>query len=263
MIAPGGERGGVRAAAGWLVFPALATGLATTYSNTLNFSGEDPIAWDAAGWAVQLGPLIGFGFLAGATVDLPDPEGLRGVRGVLRRRAVWLAVGPWLGFLVWAGILFGMEWADRFLESRGRGRFFSGLSLPEWAQAALMYGLIFPTLCYGWVAFTAPVLLRARRLGRVRRALARGLAAAVAFVGSLVGGFWAATEVWRPYFFDPRIPKVVLLAASGLTLACLAGCGAQTVGELRRRELFSAMLMAWVLGLALAWRWWSRPRGRG
>ncbi len=31
-----------------------------------------------------------------------------------------------------------------------------------------------------------------------------------------------------------------------------------TYGEVRRRELFHAMLVAWVLGLALMWRWWAR-----
>jgi hypothetical protein len=30
-----------------------------------------------------------------------------------------------------------------------------------------------------------------------------------------------------------------------------------TYGEVRRRELFHAMLVAWVLGLALMWRWWE------
>ena len=41
----------------------------------------------------------------------------------------------------------------------------------------------------------------------------------------------------------------------------MTGCASTiTYGEVRRRELFHAMLVAWVLGLALMWRWWSRPR---
>ena len=28
---------------------------------------------------------------------------------------------------------------------------------------------------------------------------------ALAFVGSLFGSFWAATSMWRSYFFDPRL----------------------------------------------------------
>lgn len=50
-----------------------------------------------------------------------------------------------------------------------------------------------------------------------------------------------------------------------LVAACAAvllggGCGTQTIGDVRRRDLFHALLMAWVLGLALIWRWWARPR---
>ncbi|HWE36596.1 MAG TPA: hypothetical protein VG406_08520 [Isosphaeraceae bacterium] len=50
----------------------------------------------------------------------------------------------------------------------------------------------------------------------------------------------------------------LLIAACAAAL--LSGCGPTTVGDLRRRDLFDAMLMAWVLGLALLWRWWARPR---
>ena len=86
------------------------------------------------------------------------------------------------------------------------------------------------------------------------------LAVAVGFVGSLFGSFWTITEVWRGYFFDPRIAPGLLAIAS---LALVTGCGAtETLGEVRRRELFQAMLMAWLLGLALAWRWWSRSRSK-
>jgi hypothetical protein len=46
-----------------------------------------------------------------------------------------------------------------------------------------------------------------------------------------------------------------------LCLAVLSGCAAPiTYGEMRRRELFHAMLVAWMLGLAFLWRWWSRRR---
>ena len=80
---------------------------------------------------------------------------------------------------------------------------------------------------------------------------------AIGFVGSLIGSFWAITEAWRGYFFDPRIVPA-LLAASSLPL--MAGCGTTTLGEVRRRDLFGAMLPAWLIGLALAWQWWSRSR---
>jgi len=80
------------------------------------------------------------------------------------------------------------------------------------------------------------------------------------FVGSLIGTFWAVTEAWRDFFFDPRVMPITLAA---LSLALMSGCSnTLTAGEVHRRELFNAMLMSWVLGLALAWRWWSRPRSR-
>ncbi len=82
---------------------------------------------------------------------------------------------------------------------------------------------------------------------------------ALTFLGTLFGTFWAVTAGWRSFFFDPRVAPVVLAA---LTLLLLGGCGTPTVGEVRRRELFHALLMAWVLGLALLWRWWSRPCGK-
>jgi hypothetical protein len=46
-----------------------------------------------------------------------------------------------------------------------------------------------------------------------------------------------------------------------LTLPLLAGCtSTRTLGDVRRYQFFNALLMAWVLGLALIWRWWSRRR---
>ena len=48
---------------------------------------------------LMLGPLLGYGFLAGATVDLPDDVGppRRGWRRLAARRSVWVAIGPWWG----------------------------------------------------------------------------------------------------------------------------------------------------------------------
>jgi hypothetical protein len=116
-------------------------------------------------------------------------------------------------------------------------------------------------LGYGWLIVARWALRRARQLGRLRQSWERGLITALAFVGSLFGSFWAITAAWRSYFFDPR---VVPLLAVTLALVGVGGCAApMTYGEMRRGELFKAMLMAWLLGLALIWRWWSRPRGRG
>jgi hypothetical protein len=114
------------------------------------------------------------------------------------------------------------------------------------------------TLAYGWLWPGWAALRRGAKLGKWRRTLRNGLAAALAFVGSLFGSFWAITSAVRSYFFDPTVVPILVLA---LGLAVLSGCAATiTYGEMRRRELFHAMLVAWVLGLALMWRWWSRRR---
>jgi hypothetical protein len=54
------------------------------------------------------------------------------------------------------------------------------------------------------------------------------------------------------------MPMLVLAVSLPMTCGCAAPI---TYGEMRRRELFHAMLVAWVLGMALMWRWWSRRRG--
>ena len=110
-------------------------------------------------------------------------------------------------------------------------------------------------LAAGWPGRDRP-RLAARPSGRT---LVQGLTTTLGFVGSLIGGFWAATVLWRDYFFDKRIVPALLVLALGLTF--LSGLATQeTVGDVRRRDFFEAMLMAWVLGLALFWRWRSRPR---
>jgi hypothetical protein len=123
----------------------------------------------------------------------------------------------------------------------------------------MMIGVV-ASLAYGWLVVALAALYRGRRLGRLRQALRSGLAVALAFVGSLFATFWAAIEFFRTYFFDPRTLPILVAAAS---LALTAGCaGPVTYGEVRRRELCQALLMAWLLGLALCWRWWSRGRSK-
>ena len=121
-------------------------------------------------------------------------------------------------------------------------------------------GIVTVTWSYGWLWPAWAALRRAARIGRLRRAFYRGLSVALAFVGSLFGSFWAATSFWRSYFFDPRVVPLIIVAVG---LAVTSGCGNTiTYGEVRRRELFHAMLVAWVLGLALMWRWWSSTPAR-
>jgi hypothetical protein len=261
---------GIASALAWLVFPLIPAVLGSSYHGTFNLGpahgGPDPHDWGWGTWIVLTGPLWGYGFLAGATLGLPDEPGRRGVRSWLARRAVWVAVGPWIGFVFWGGVYLAarvledlLNWAfpaSREWHSSG-GIPWQGPSSSPLVNMVLLVGLL-GSLAYGWLIVAAVALKRARRLGRCRWAIGRGLAAAVGFVGSLFGTFWTIISVWRGYFFDPRVMPVWLAAAS---LLMSAGCaGTITYGEVRRRELFQALLMAWLLGLALAWRWWSRPR---
>jgi hypothetical protein len=255
---------GVVLALAWFAFPLVPTLLGSAYYQQFNGSlgaagPPDPRDWGWLKWVVMAGPLIGYGFLAGSTIDLPDNPARRGPKGWLSSRSLWVAVGPWVGYLAGLtllGLIMLVEWAH----PPSREWTFPPIPDTWWTRTiglVLFWGLGVGMLAYGWVGLAWAALRRAGRLGRLRRSLAKGLAVAVGFVGTLFGSFWAITEGWRDYFFDPRIaPGLVALAS----LALMSGCATQTYGEIRRRELFQAMLTAWLLGLALAWRWWSRSR---
>jgi hypothetical protein len=250
---------GIWAALAWLMFPLVPAVLEDVHHGICNPMQNDPHQWGWVEWVVMAGPLVGFGFLAGATLGLPDDPGRRGVRGWLSRRTVWVGVGPWVGLLVWAAAGSAVEALKRLFPSveapapvQEVGRAWSGAAF--WAYLIGMIGL----LSYGWLPLAIAAVRRAGR-GRRRGAIGRGLATAVAFVGSLFGGFWAIVESWRSFFFDTRPYVPLVLMAVGL--AAMSGCAATpTYGEVRRRELFHAMLLSWTIGLALIWRWWGRPR---
>jgi hypothetical protein len=255
---------GVGSVLAWFAFPLVPALLGIAYHQEMNWTigrrgGPDPRDWDWGSWLVLTGPLLGYAFLAGATIDLPDDPNRRGVRSWLSRRSLWVSVAPWIGFLAWAGVDQACQLARLNIP---RAREWRWLASPQGWQVNrfgwLMVVALLAPIAYGWLFVAWATLRRARRLDRLRQSLARGLGVAIGFVGSLFGTFWAITEAWRSYFFDPRIVPV-LLAVS--TLALMAGCAStETFGEVRRRELFEAMLTAWLLGLALAWRWWSRSR---
>lgn len=257
----------VWSALGWLVFPLVPALLATTYHQTCNYLGPDPRDWDWVRWVILLGPLCGFGFLAGATAGIPDESNRVGVGTWLSRRAGWVAVGPWTGFLFWAGLYWIVVGVGKLADGVFPGWYEGwGIRWPQfdpagWAAWAICWAvglIVFGSLGYGWLIPARAAIRRAGRAGRGREAVRRGLDTMVGFVGSLFGSFWAVTEAWRGYFFDPTVMPIFLAA---LSLALLSGCtNTLTAGDVHRRELFNAMLMAWVLGLALAWRWWSRPR---
>jgi hypothetical protein len=127
----------------------------------------------------------------------------------------------------------------------------------SWVTTVIVLGIA----AYGWLWPAWAALRRAGHIGLWRRALYRGVVTALAFVGSLFGSFWAITSAWRSFFFDPRVMPMIALA---LSLVAMSGCSSTvTYGEMRRRELFHAMLLAWVFGLALIWWWSSRRRRRG
>ncbi len=250
-----GERNnaGVGSALGWVLVPVLPVVLENTYNAVLLFFDEyppDPHHWEMTMWGLQLGPLIGFGFLAGATLYLPDPEPIRrGPRGWVSRRSIWVTIGPWAGALVCAALGWAYQ-AVGFPFAPARD-----------SLAATVFAVLLAVSAYGWLVPAVAAARRAKRLGRGWENVRRGLAWSAAFVTSLFGTFWAITEGWRAFFFDPRIVQILLATAS---LALMNGC-AQTVtyGDVRRRELFHAMLLSWTFGLAVLWRWWSRRRPTG
>lgn len=253
---------GMVSALAWFAFPLVPTLLGTSFYQLASFGINDPRAWGTfplTWWVTITGPLLAYGFLAGATIDLPDDPARRGPKGWLSRRSLWVAIGPWVGFLPWYALILAVTFAQWAYPPC---REWPAPTLPaSWHEtwvAWLIGWAISGALWYGWIFVVGAALWRARRLGRFRRALAKGLAAAIGFVGSLFGSFWAITEVWRAYFFDPRIAPVLVAA---LSVAAMSGCG-RTVGEVRRQELFQAMLTSWLLGVALVWRWWSRSRSR-
>ena len=265
----------------WLVFPLVPVILEDAYYGICTLEpfsqgrfGPDPRDWGWGLWVAMLGPLVAYGFLAGATIDLPDEIGIprRRLRQILSRRSVWVAIGPWCGPVVlvafFATLLVCASLLDRFTALKNlalaQPASWKGTRVETvlaWVSGVLawVWGAAVTILwCGGWLWPVWAALRRAARLGRVRRALYRGLSIALAFVGSLFGSFWATTSLWRSYFFDPRVMPLIVMAA---VLAISSGCGSTiTYGEVRRRELFHAMLVAWVLGLALMWRWWSRRR---
>jgi hypothetical protein len=225
----------------WLVFPLVPVVL-----EDLNFQicmvnlnsraqfGPDPCEWGWGSWLLMLGPLVGYGFLAGATVDLPDDLGpsRRGWRRLAARRSVWVAVGPWwsslllvAGFCLYGFLLSQFPPLGKLVLPEPKLRegswiaiFFPWLS---WGLGWTCVALCVVAWSCGWLWPAWATLQRASRVGRPRRAVYWGASVALAFVSSLFGSFWAVTAFWRSYFFDPRVVPLVAVAAG---LAVLSGC---------------------------------------
>src|SRR4051812_36944440 len=84
-------------AVAWLAFPLVPTCLGGFHHmlGTLTFfeggrNGPDPYDWKAPTWAMLLGPLLGYGFLAGATWGIGDEPGRSPWWKPWRRRAAWV-----------------------------------------------------------------------------------------------------------------------------------------------------------------------------
>ncbi len=262
-----GLRTEIAGALAWLIFPMAPVLLEEMYYQfAVNLfgssrSGPDPYDWSWGTWMVMLGPLLGYGFLAGSTAEVPDPPpgSMSRLRRIVARRASWVAIGPWAGFLLMLAGFFGFVFLGRLFPTTGGGQaaapappFLTWLSGWVWTVIFLVF------VVFGWLWPAWAALRRARRTGLLGRALVRGVITALTFVGSLLGSFWAITSAWRSYFFDPRMMPILLAA---LGVAALSGCGGPiTLGEFRRREMFHAMLPAWVFGLAVLWWWASRRR---
>jgi hypothetical protein len=265
-----GFRSDVVMAVAWLMFPMVPVMLEEFYYQiTVNLLGSstvgpDPVDWGWGTWILMLGPLLGYGFLAGSTAEVPDQVTgqQRRLRRVVARRAVWVAIGPWAGFLFIVSAFFVFTFLNRVLPQY-EGNDWLGSWRDSWAVAILGWVWIvifFGIFAYGWLWPAWAALRRAGRIGLWRRALYRGIVTTLAFVGSLFGSFWAITAAWRSFFFDPRVMPMIAMAMSALVLS---GCSSTiTYGEMRRRELFHAMLLAWVFGLAMIWWWSSRRRRR-
>ena len=252
-----GFRSTILAALAWMVFPLVPALLGLACHHVLNFGGVDPTEWTWQAWLLLAGPLVGYGFLVGATLGLPDDPDRPRLRRWLARRSVLVAVGPWLGLATGAVVYYVVTLVGNWVTPRTAERIGSMFAFlnPQFVAIACL-----GWLAYAWVVVAFFALRRARRRGRLPRSLQSGLVGAIAFAGSLFGTFWVATSAWRDYFFDKRIVPVLLVTA---TLALATGCaGTVTYGEVRRREFFQALLTAWLLGAALAWRWWGRPRSR-
>ncbi len=208
----------------WLVFPLVPVVLEDVYYqiSVLNPQanarfGPDPHEWDWSSWVLMLGPLLGYGFLAGATVDLPDDLGAQG-RWLAPAGGATLRLGGDWAMVGHSGIgcgLFRLTYFSSFFPSAqspvqvpvqptpSSGGWLEPVS--AWVSVAVLWilaAILTLMWSYSWL-WPAWAALGGRRGSAVfSRAFYRGLSVALAFVGSLFGSFWAATSLWRSYFFD-------------------------------------------------------------
>ena len=125
----------------WLLFPLVPVVLEDIYYSVSNLTpgragspGPDPHDWGWLIWIIILGPLLGYGFLAGATLRLPDdparprrwyrklagPTGsLGGDRTVVGRARVYRACSSVLSYAeqLFPGLAFSWHPSSRVVEA--------------------------------------------------------------------------------------------------------------------------------------------------
>ena len=83
------------------------------------------------------------------------------MRDWLSRRSVWVAIGPWMGFLFWAGVYGAVVGTDKLvtlLFPRGKGR----LGIPWSGLDNRVMAIAFVgSLAYGWLIPAHAALRRA------------------------------------------------------------------------------------------------------
>ena len=158
-----GLRAEILMASAWLLFPMLPVLFEETYFGLFNLNllgtssaGPEPRDWGWGTWLMMLGPLLGYGFLAGSTAEVPDdvtgPK--QGLRRVVARRAVWVAIGPWWGFLFVLAVFLGVASVSSCLPQQqpGRDPLESWkdtwvVAIVSWLWTAIFVGIV----AYGWL----------------------------------------------------------------------------------------------------------------
>lgn len=202
----------------WLAYPVVPLLLEDTYYQLCTFElganhqyGPDPYDWGVWQWAMILSPLCGFAILAGCTWKIGDEAGRSGWwRSWRSRRSVWVGIGPWLGLVSLAAVWFVVAAGGWVLERMGirlpqESDVFQRMEALGKVVMAVVTVAVLTWLAAGWLIVAWAALRRARRMGRFRGALGTGVGLAIVFVGSLFGGYWLVTTMWKDYYFDPAI----------------------------------------------------------
>lgn len=191
---------GFLGAVAWTVFPLVPALLGRGFVAILTPGslGPDPEDWawdEPSEYLLFFGPLLGFAFLAGATLGLPGAPGRRPLRKALGSRAVWVGLGPWVG----PYSALGLFWLVVKLEEMG---WFKTETWPKAVQGICVWSLIL-LAAFGWVVFAVAALRRARRHGAMKRALRRGVVMTVLFLGTWLGVCYGMLAAMPAYFYDP------------------------------------------------------------